>query len=190
MKNLLLIMGLTIATAGTGSAQEKLAAIKEKTTLSWLGEKVIGQHTGTVDIKSGHLTWLDNKIASGEFVIDMTSIKSDENLDKLVGHLKSEDFFGVDNHPESRLEITESTPFDKGTGTVKGKLTIKNITHPVEFRASMQKDEEGHWFYANIVIDRSKYNVRYGSGSFFDNLGDKTIYDEFKLKVNLFVGKS
>ena len=120
-------MGLTIATAGTGAAQEKLAAIKEKTTLSWLGEKVIGQHTGTIDIKSGHLTWLDNKIASGEFVIDMTSIKSDENLDRLVGHLKSEDFFGVDNHPESKLVITESTPFDKGTGVVKGNLTIKNI---------------------------------------------------------------
>lgn len=183
-------MALMTATAGTAAAQEKYTAIKEKTTLSWLGEKVIGQHTGTIDIKSGHITWLDNKIASGEFVIDMTSIKSDEKLDRLVGHLKSEDFFGVDNHPVSKLEITESTPFDKGTGIVKANLTIKNITHPVEFRASMQKDEEGHWFYANIVIDRAKYNIRYGSGSFFDNLGDKTIYDEFKLKVNLFVGKS
>ena len=91
MKNLLLIMALTTTTAVTGAAQEKLTASKEKTTLSWLGEKVIGQHTGTIDIKSGHLTWLDNKIASGEFVIDMTSIKSDENLDRLVGHLKSED---------------------------------------------------------------------------------------------------
>lgn len=183
-------MALTIATAGTAPGQEKYAANNEKTTLSWLGEKIIGQHSGTIDIKSGHITWLDNKIESGEFVIDMTSIKSDENLDKLIGHLKSEDFFGVDKYPESKLEITESTPFDKGTGTVKGLLTIKNITHPVEFRATMQKDEEGQWFYANIVIDRSKYNVRFGSGSFFDNLGDKTIYDEFKLKVNLFVGKS
>ena len=183
-------MALATATAGTLSGQEKLIASKDKTTLSWLGEKVVGQHSGTIDIKSGHLTWLGNKIASGEFVIDMPSIKSDEKLDRLVGHLKSEDFFGVDNHPESRLEITDSTPFDKGTGTVKGKLTIKNITHPVEFRATVQKAEEGHWFYANLVIDRSKYNIRYGSGSFFDNLGDKTIYDEFKIKVNLFVGKS
>ncbi len=183
-------MALTTATAGYAAAQEKFTANKEKTTLSWLGEKVLGQHTGTIDIKSGHLTWIDNRIASGEFVIDMTSIESDEKLDRLVGHLKSEDFFGVDNHPESKLVITESTPFDKGTGVLKGSLTIKNITHPVEFRATMQKEEEGKWFYANIVIDRSKYNIRYGSGSFFDNLGDKTIYDEFKLKVNLFVGKS
>jgi len=183
-------MALTTVTAGSAAAQEKFTANREKTTLSWLGEKVIGQHTGTIDIKYGHLTWIDNRIVSGEFVIDMTSIESDENLDKLVGHLKSEDFFGVEDHPESKLVITDSTPFDKGTGILKGSLTIKNITHPVEFRATVQKVEDGKWFYANIVIDRSKYNVRYGSGSFFDNLGDKTIYDEFKLKVNLFVGKS
>ncbi len=190
MKNILMIMALTTVTAVTAAAQEKFTANKEKTTLSWLGEKVVGQHTGTLDIKSGQLTWLDNRIASAEFVIDMTSIRSDENLDRLVGHLKSDDFFGVENHPESKLVITESTPFDKGTAVLKGNLTIKDITHPVEFRATMQKEEDGKWFYANIVIDRSKYNVRYGSGSFFDNLGDKTIYDEFKLKVNLFVGKS
>ena len=62
-------MALATATAGTLSGQEKLIASKDKTTLSWLGEKVVGQHSGTIDIKSGHLTWLGNKIASGEFVI-------------------------------------------------------------------------------------------------------------------------
>jgi polyisoprenoid-binding protein YceI len=117
----------------------------------------------------------------------MTSITSFENLYKLVGHLKSDDFFGVEKFPTSKLVITESTPFDKGTATVKGTLTIKGVTNPVEFKAAYQKKDDGTWFFANIVIDRTKYNVRYGSGSFFDNLGDKTIYDEFKLKVSLVV---
>jgi polyisoprenoid-binding protein YceI len=83
--------------------------------------------------------------------------------------------------------ITGSESFEKGTAVVKGTLTIKGVTHPVEFKAISQKKDGGTWFYANIDIDRSKYNIRYGSGSFFDNLGDKVIYDEFKLKVNLLV---
>jgi polyisoprenoid-binding protein YceI len=168
-------------------AQTKLTADMEKTAMAWLGEKVLGQHTGTIKLKSGWLNWQDNKIVSGEFTIDMTSIKSDENLDKLVGHLKSDDFFGVDKFPVSKLVITGSSSFEKGSGTVNGNLTIKGITNPVEFKATTQKTADGTWFYANIIIDRSKYNVRYGSGSFFDNLGDRAIYDEFKLKVNMLV---
>ncbi len=169
------------------NAQEKFHADIEKTTLSWLGEKVLGQHTGTVRLKSGWLQWNENRIVSGEFLVDMTSIKDDDSNATLEKHLRSDDFFGVENHPASRLEITESSSFENGTGTVKGKLTIKGITNPVEFKATIQKSEEGTRFYSNIIVDRSKYNVRYGSGSFFSNLGDKTIYDEFKIKVNLLV---
>jgi polyisoprenoid-binding protein YceI len=105
----------------------------------------------------------------------------------LQGHLKSDDFFGVAKYPVATLVITGSTPFDKGTGVVSGTLTIKGITNPIEFKAAIQKKDDGTWFFANITVDRTKYNIRYGSGSFFDNLGDKTIYDEFKLKVNLLV---
>jgi polyisoprenoid-binding protein YceI len=117
----------------------------------------------------------------------MTTIKVSEPNQKLESHLKSEDFFGVEKFSTSKLVITGSSPFDKGTGVVSGTLTIKGITNPIEFKAAMQKKDDGVWFFTNIVIDRTKYNVRYGSGSFFDNLGDKTIYDEFKLKVNLLV---
>jgi polyisoprenoid-binding protein YceI len=115
----------------------------------------------------------------------MTSIKDDDSSERLEGHLKSDDFFGVEKHPLSRLVITESEAFDKGSALVKGNLTIKGITNPVEFRATMQETNEGISFFALITVDRSKYNVRYGSGSFFDNLGDKAIYDEFRVKVNL-----
>ena len=168
-------------------AQNKLSADTTKTSLLWLGEKVTGQHTGTIKLQSGWLNWQNNKIASGEFDINMASLKETENNAMLLGHLKSDDFFGVSKFPLAKLVITGSTPFDKGSGTVSGTLTIKDITNPIEFKATMQKKEEGTWFFANITVDRTKYNIRYGSGSFFDNLGDKTIYDEFKLKANLLV---
>jgi polyisoprenoid-binding protein YceI len=190
MKKILIIPALIFGLSVAINAQEKLTAIKEKSKLSWLGEKVTGEHTGTVTLQSGWLNLAENKIVSGEFLIDMTSIKDDDGSERLLGHLKSEDFFGVEKNPVSKLVITESTPLDKGTGIVRGNLTIKGITNPIEFKVAMQKSDEGIWFYTNIVIDRSKYNIRYGSGSFFDNLGDKTIYDEFKLKVNLLVQKS
>ena len=179
---LLTLMGLFLVNVG---AQSKLTADTTKTTLLWLGEKVTGQHTGTIKLQSGWLNWQDNKIVSGEFNIDMASLKESENNKMLMGHLKSDDFFGVVKYPVAKLTITGSTPFDKGNGVVSGTLTLKDITNPIEFKASMQKKDDGTWFFANVTIDRTKYNIRYGSGSFFDNLGDKTIYDEFKVKVNL-----
>lgn len=187
MKRSFILLFILFSVITSASAQQKLTADTEKSQLQWLGEKVTGQHNGTVKLKSGLLTWNNNRITSGEFIIDMTSIRDAESNQKLESHLKSDDFFGVEKYPQAKLVITGSTPFDKGTGTVKGNLTIKEDTHPVEFRAIMKKADEGTWFYTNITLDRTKYNVRYGSGTFFDNLGDKTIFDEFKLKVNLLV---
>ena len=187
MKRALLLLTLTGLVLVNVGAQNKLTADTTKTSLLWLGEKVTGQHTGTIKLQSGWLNWQDNKIVSGEFNIDMGSLKESENNKMLIGHLKSDDFFGVAKYPVAKLILTGSTPFDKGTGVVSGTLTIKDITNPVEFKASIQKKDDGTWFFANLTIDRTKYNIRYGSGSFFDNLGDKTIYDEFKVKVNLLV---
>jgi polyisoprenoid-binding protein YceI len=169
------------------SAQSKLIADAEKTSFLWLGEKVTGQHNGTINLKDGWLSLKDDKIVSGEFTVDMNSMKDADKSAKLEGHLKSDDFFGVDKFPLAKLVITGSESFTKGTAVVKGNLTIKGVTNPVEFRATIQKKDDGTWFYTNITIDRSKYNIRYGSGSFFDNLGDKLIYDEFKLRINLLV---
>jgi polyisoprenoid-binding protein YceI len=180
-------LGLLLLAAITANGQEKLTASAEKTTLLWLGEKVTGQHNGTIMLKDGWLTLKENKIVTGEFNIDMTTIKDAEKNERLEGHLKSDDFFGVEKFPVSTLVITGSDSFEKGSAVVRGNLTIKGITNPIEFKSVMQKKEDGTWFYSNIVIDRTKYNIRYGSGSFIDNLGDKAIYDEFKLKVSLLV---
>lgn len=169
------------------NAQATLNADLQKTELNWVGEKVLGEHNGTIKLKNGWISLDNNRIISGEFTVDMTTIKDDGASAKLESHLKSEDFFGVEKFPESRIVLKNSDPFDKGTAIVRGDLTIKGITHPIEFKAAIQKKEDGTWFYSSIIVDRTKYNVRYGSGSFFDNLGDRTIFDEFILKVNLLV---
>jgi polyisoprenoid-binding protein YceI len=187
MKRILFLLTLSALIFVNAGAQNKLTADTTASKLLWLGEKVTGQHSGTVKLQSGWLNWQDNKIVSGEFNINMKTLTESENNQQLSGHLKSDDFFGVVKFPIAKLVITGSTPFDKGSGVVTGTLTIKESTNPIEFKATMQKKDEGTWFFANITVDRTKYNIRYGSGSFFDNLGDKTIYDDFNLKVNLLV---
>lgn len=186
MKKLIFLF-LTVFLISSVNAQKKLTADLSQTKLTWHGEKVLGKHDGTIQLKAGWIQWQDNKITAGEFIIDMASLEESEDNQKFEGHLKSDDFFGVEKFPTSKLVLTGSTAFDKGTATVIGNLTIKDVTNPIEFKSVMQQKDDGMWFFSNITIDRTKYNIRYGSGTFFDNLGDKTIYDEFNVKVNLFV---
>ena len=189
MKNVFLFIVLLGLTMGITNGQDKLTADTAKTTLSWLGEKVTGQHIGTIKLQSGWINWQDNKIVSGDFKIDMASIKESNRNAMLEKHLRSDDFFSVEKFPTAELVLTGSDSFEKGTAVVRGTLTIKGITNSIEFKSNVQKKDDGLWFYSNITVDRTKYNIKYGSGSFFDNLGDKVIYDEFKLKVALFVKK-
>jgi len=161
-----------------------------ESSVKWVGKKVTGQHTGTVAVKEGELVIKDGKLEGGSFVIDMTSITSTglegEYLQKLNGHLKSDDFFGVANYPEAKFTITKVKA--KGTNgrfEVTGKMTIKTTTKPLTFDAQLVNNGGKLVAVADIVIDRSEFDIRYGSGSFFDDLGDKTIYDDFTLSVNL-----
>ena len=156
-----------------------------KSAIKWKGEKVTGSHFGKVNVKSGKLDMQNGKLVGGKIVVDMTSI-TNEDLEgewntKLVGHLKSDDFFGVQKHPEATFTIQRAVEAADGEYTVTGDLTIKGKTNPIKFKANL-KDGVAT---ANVTIDRSNYDVRYGSGSFFDNLGDKTIYDNFDLEIKL-----
>ncbi len=187
MKNILLLTLLSGLSINLANAQVKLTADNDKSTLNWTGEKVTGQHTGTIKLQNGWLTMKDNKITGGEFLIDMTSLQESERNAMFEKHIKSADFFDVEKFPTAKLVLKSSESFDKGSSIVKGELTIKGVTNPIEFKAATQKKDDGNWFFANISVDRTKWGIKYGSGSFFDNLGDKTIYDEFKVKVALLV---
>jgi len=175
------------------NAQQRYEADPVSTVIEWKGEKIVGSdHVGNINLKSG---WLDidgNTITAGEFVIDMNSINNkdlkDENMKKrLEGHLKSDDFFGVDKYPFSRLVITGASAFTDGTATVRGNLTIKEATHPAEFTARVVKEGDSLVYTAQITFDRSLYDVRFGSGKFFSNLGDNAIRDEIHLDVKLVI---
>lgn len=166
------------------TALKEMTVDISKSTVTWKGYKVTGQHEGTINLKSGVLMFDGKTLTGGKFVMDMASINTTDlegdYKGKLDGHLKSPDFFGVEKHPTAKFEITKAVK--KGdVYTVTGDLTIKAITNPVTFDMTIN----GNTASASLKIDRAKYDVKYGSGSFFDNLGDKTIYDEFDLNVNL-----
>ncbi len=188
-KNLFnLAFALVVGTAVTASTPIEVVTKEVKTnesTVTWKGYKVTGSHTGTIDLNSGSLSFDGDKLVGGEFVVNMaTLISTDlegEYKGKLEGHLKSDDFFGVEKNPTAKLVFTKVTASGKNSYEVTGNLTIKGITNAVTFDVSVY----GSKATATMKVDRSLYNVRYGSGSFFDNLGDKTIYDEFDLVVDL-----
>jgi len=155
-------------------------------SLKWTGKELsTNEHYGSLIFKSGNLTLKDNKPLKGKFVVDMTSLK---NLDlpedyrpKLEGHLKSDDFFSVSKFPEAYLEMESATKRSENNFEIKGSLTIKEIKHPITFTLLNNDD---NW-EANLVFDRSKYDVRFRSGSFFENLGDKLIYDDIVVETKL-----
>lgn len=178
-------MLIVLAVVGTTTLMAQTHQItSDNTSVKWFASKIGGSHHGNISLKEGHLSWEDDKIAAGKFVVDMKSITCNdiENEDynkKLVDHLKSDDFFGAEEFPEAVLEVLESTPFVNGKSKVKANLTIRGITHPVEFEVVKQSDK----LMATITVDRSNYNVKFRSKSFFKNLGDKLIYDEFTLEI-------
>jgi len=185
MKNLKTIaIALFVAVSTIATAQSKKVDAA-KSSIHWVGKKVTGQHEGTVALKEGNLIFKGKKLTGGSFIVDMTSLTSTdltgEYLGKLNGHLKSEDFFGTEKFPTSKLVFKSIGDKGNGVYTVTADLTIKDVTAPVKFEITVK----GNTATTTFKVDRTKYGIKYGSGSFFDNLGDKTINDEFELTVSL-----
>ena len=158
----------------------------DQSIIVWTGREVTtSKHFGNIYFSSGQFEVKSGLISSGEFVVDMTTIDNqdlpEERRGRLEAHLKSDDFFSVESHPTALLSILSSESVAEGKWMVSGELTIKTFTHPVEFEMSNSNDG----WKANLVFDRSKYEVKFRSGSFFENLGDKLIYDDIELAINL-----
>lgn len=167
----------------------------EQSSMKWSGKKILveSEHYGSIKIKSGSLTIIDNKLATGDFIIDMTTINSEDsegntkiNLEK---HLNSEDFFNTATYPEAKLAITAVNTNNASTGSyeVTANLTIKDITNPVTFTAQLNEANGQITAMSEFSIDRTLWNVKYGSGQFFTDLGDKVIDDQIKFTINLVV---
>ena len=167
----------------------------KESSIKWLGKKVTGQHDGTVDIASGQMNVDDNMVSAGTFIIDMTSITvldiEDEKTNaKLTNHLKDDDFFGVDSFPDAKFEITSVESMDEVAEnepnfTVKGNLILKGISKNISFPAKIDFTDHSMHAHARFSLDRTDWNIKYGSGKFFDDLGDKMIYDDFELELDI-----
>jgi polyisoprenoid-binding protein YceI len=164
-------------------------------TVSWTGKKVLGLHTGSIDIAGGYIEFTNDNLTGGDIQIDMasiiiTDIEDAKSHNDFLAHLKNDDFFSVDKYKTAKLVITNSTKQENGSYKIDGNLTIKNITHPISFIASIEIYTDYLHSKGDIVIDRTMYNIRYGSGKFIDNLGDKLIHDNFDLQFKLLGIKS
>lgn len=187
MKTIKLIAFLLIA-GTTAIFAQKFDFKPADAVVKWTGNKIGGSHTGEIKIKSGTLELKAGNIVKGSVVIDMKSITNTDLTDegynkKLVGHLMSDDFFGVEKFPTASFVLTKAGKFNNGKAAVSGTLTIKGKTEPVSFVVTKQNNV----YSTQLKVDRSKFDVRYGSDSFFDNLGDKAIDNIFILDIQLTV---
>jgi len=180
-------MAIGTLVLANGNPVGKTATVDaEKSTINWTGKKVTGSHEGTINVERGTLAFDDSgMLVGGNLSIDMTSITCTDlkggGAQKLVGHLNSDDFFGVEEFPTASIVFTEILKGRDGSLIVSGDLTIKGITKPITFDAKVSETSAT----ATIVIERTQFGIKYGSGSFFDNLGDKTIDNDFTLEVSL-----
>jgi polyisoprenoid-binding protein YceI len=160
------------------------------TSATWLGKKVTGQHSGAITISKGNIISNGKNITGGSFEFDMNSITCTDLTDpewngKLVGHLKADDFFGVQKNPTAKFELTKAVLKSGNDYDVTGKLTIKGITNEITFPAMIKTEGKAIVTVAKITVNRTKFDIKYGSASFIDGIGDKAISDDFELNVTV-----
>lgn len=174
-KKILALMAFLPAVALAAPAQKPVDT--KSSTVTWTGSKefVGGSHTGTVAISNGFLTMDGDKITGGEFTIDMNSIQNTDLTDagmkeKLVGHLKSPDFFDVANHKEAKFVITKVTAKSPTEQTFEGNLTVRGKTQPMKLPATLKKDGNTWVATGKVEVDRTKFDVKYNSKTFVPDL--------------------
>ncbi|TRX25115.1 YceI family protein [Flavobacterium franklandianum] len=186
MKNLKSIALALVVVLSTTAVFAQTKNINTTTsTIEWVGKKVTGQHNGTVNLKDGALIFKGKKLTGGIFTVDMTSLTATdltgEYQGKLNGHLKADDFFGTEKFPTAKLIFKKIVTKSANVYSVTADLTIKGITKPITFDLTVN----GNTATTAFNVDRTKYDIKYGSKSFFESIGDKAIYDEFELKIAL-----
>lgn len=185
VKVVIATLALGLITFAGVAAPKVVNVNKSASSIAWLAKKVTGEHNGTVGISAGALNVNGNKLIGGNFTIDLKTIKALDITDpgynqKFIGHITSGDFFEIEKFPTASFVITKVAG-----NQVTGNLTIKGITKSITFPAEIAVKGGKVSAKANITIDRTDFNIKYGSKKFFDSIGDKAIYDDFALTVSL-----
>jgi len=192
IKGVVLLLVVLVVMSFNRLNSEKHIVITKDSKVEWKGFKPGGEHFGTIAIKEGSLIVEGDKLISGSFTMDMNSIQLlDSESKKLLNHLKGDDFFDVKVFPTAKFDVSGSLVV-KGKTLVKGFLTIKGITKEISFSANIYTNNKGQLVFESetFKINRANYNIKYKSKTFYANLKDKFIYDEFEMKVMvIFSGK-
>ena len=179
---------------GILTATDTLQVDLVNSQINWIGRKVTGEHSGTLNLSEGWIEMEKNTLSGGKLVFDMasitnTDIESPEWKQKLEDHLKSEDFFHTDSFPQAILEIKGLQLVfienSKNSEQILADLTIRGITHEIKFPFELTQSQNNFTAKGSVDIDRTLYNINYKSGKFFDELGDKLIYDNFTVQFKV-----
>jgi polyisoprenoid-binding protein YceI len=201
------VLGAAPAASAQKNNSEKMAtnapayAVQPQlSTLGWEGKAVTHGHNGTMNFSSGELLVKGNAIVGGTVTVDMKSMKATDIKDadsqgKFVGHMSSDDFFGVATYPTSTFKIVSVAPIkgaakDADNATITGDMTIKGVTQRISFPAKVGVKGDLASATGKVTIDRTKFGLKYGSKSFFDSIGDKAINDTFDLTFNVIAKKA
>ena len=166
--------------------------------VEWIGKKLYSQHSGLINIKQGIIIINNDAIEKGEIIIDMTSIVvTDIEPDKgglsLANHLKDPDFFNVESYPYAYFKITDSQHLNRinndGIYFIKGELKILDIIKPYTIQIKLYPEEEYIKVIGKMEIDRTDFNITYGSDSYFDIAADRAINNIFDLNFKLIATK-
>ncbi|MBC7935767.1 MAG: YceI family protein [Rhizobacter sp.] len=162
--------------------------VPAQSEIAWIGRKVTGAHNGTINILEGSLEFTNGALTGGEFIIDTRSISILDITDpqtnaQFAGHLASEDFFSSAKYPTARLLILYAEKKPGDLYSITGNLTIKGITHTVNFEAGIGRNEETLEASGKMLVNRTLYDMKFRSGNFFQNLGDTLIYNDFDLHI-------
>lgn len=164
--------------------------VSSNSNVEWTGKKVTGAHNGTIGIKEGNFILNGGKVKGGNIVINTSTIKILDITDpatneQFAGHLASDDFFSIEKFPTATFDILSVKELSNDTYYLEGNLIIKDISHVVGFEASVKNIENAITLSGKLVIDRTKYDIRFRSGNFFKDLGDTLIYNDFELDFNI-----
>jgi len=187
-----IILSATIVVANNGKGEKVAFEVDTNSSkVYWTGSKITGSyHTGYLSIENGTVTVENNKVTGGTVNMDLNSIvctdlENEDSNKKLVGHLKSDDFFSVEKYPEAQFEIVNIKAANGNKYEVQGNLTMKGATHEITFPANISVVDGKVTADGTASIDRTKWDIKYGSGSFFKGLGDNMIKDEFEIRFEL-----